>query len=140
MKKGLVGQLSWDESYSHGDSKIDSQHKNLIDFINQLPDEMDAETVKNTMLFLHKHAETHFSYEEKQMEKMNFPFLKSHRDQHKLLINKLDHIGKTIFNPKGTGKQLREFMVFWLREHFLYYDQEFANFIKTESQRKDISL
>lgn len=64
--------IQWDQQYEVGESRVDSQHRNLFDYINRLEQmvvqgkqgRLDRREVENLFIFLGAYVNTHFAYEE----------------------------------------------------------------------------
>jgi hemerythrin len=54
-------QFIWDSSYSVGRDDIDDQHKRIFEMANSLPEVMDCETWKRSVMALYKHTREHFT-------------------------------------------------------------------------------
>lgn len=128
--------IKWNDSYSVGHDEIDRQHKRWIAMLNKAHDTMmDGDyndlaalstTAVNEMV---SYIKDHFVYEEAYMKKIRFPGLKSHKDNHDLLVKQIDtmaleiHRGEYILNS-----EILKLMENWLKNHILIEDQKYAVF------------
>lgn len=76
----------WDASLETGDARIDSQHKTLIQAINNLLDACSSgrgkDELESTTRFLYEYTVRHFSDEEKLQRESDYPDMAAHRTYH----------------------------------------------------------
>lgn len=91
-----VEKLIWKSEYNTGDYKIDSEHKALFSLakralhIAEKTDlKNDSNNLKEIITELFTYVATHFSNEEKYMEKLKYPELTAHKLIHKRMIKML---------------------------------------------------
>ena len=85
-------KFNWTDDLSVGVDLMDSQHRILINYINDLietleNDELDP--IKEKFEALCKYVVEHFTEEETFMEKIGFPGLESHKGIHASLIKRM---------------------------------------------------
>lgn len=80
----------WNESYSVKVDKLDTQHKDVFEMINNLADAMrtgkGASAIQPTLARLTKHLQIHIEDEEELMRRTNYPGLASHQEEHRLYL------------------------------------------------------
>lgn len=76
---------------SSGVAAMDALHKNFFDALDELSTASDSEFHIGYDRFIRK-VERTFSTEEQWMEEIDFPALKSHREQHARVLSGLHHI------------------------------------------------
>jgi len=123
--------IQWNASFEVGYAKIDTQHRQLVDILNQVMDGMKtpgAEAVTNAALKrLVDYTKTHFSMEEGLMAEFKYPDAAAHKKQHADLIAKVDALqadvaaGKQLVGPKTVM-----FLQNWLVDHILKSDKKLA--------------
>jgi hemerythrin len=128
-----VALISWTPSMSVGIADIDDQHKKLIDLINQLHDAMRAGKgrleILPTLESLVSYAETHFTAEEKVMERIGFPDLARHKVIHKNLTQRVQEtLAQASQNQAGLSIQVINFLKDWLSNHILGEDIRYKPF------------
>lgn len=127
--------MSWDDAYSVNVENIDDQHKQLIQYLNELHDALGNGTamdimddlVQNLLVF----SDTHFTAEELLFEKYQYPERYEHMASHEEFIEKVNEIASQISDenyrlPVETMKFLRH----WLLEHMQGEDQLYAKYFK----------
>ncbi|MGK9475443.1 bacteriohemerythrin [Melioribacter sp. OK-6-Me] len=123
--------LKWNDSYSVNIKSIDEQHKKLLEIINELHDAMKVGNSKQALgkIFdkLLEYTHSHFSYEEKLMEKYGYSELTFHRQTHQNLINQL----KELIDSYGKGNttlsiNVMNFLQDWLVGHIQGSDKKYT--------------
>ena len=78
--------MKWDVSFSVNNKEIDEQHQRLFDLIDQFHSNLGKQNGTKPILSaineMKKYAADHFSYEEKYMQQIKYPNLKSHAFRH----------------------------------------------------------
>lgn len=114
---------------SHGD--IDRDHEKLIELINQLHDAVesghDKEVCHGIVKELIHYAVSHFSMEERLMEKHHYSKTVAHKAEHaRFLQTVLDFRADLDANWGNLGSPLLDFLGKWLVGHILHFDRELA--------------
>jgi len=126
--------IVWNEIYSVNIEEIDNQHKELIQIINELLQTNHKKRNSGVSEFLKKirnYATTHFSTEEIYFRKFDYPFMKSHIEEHQKFFEELRRIEFRIQNEFGNHSQiLFEFLKDWLIKHILGTDKVYISFFK----------
>lgn len=155
VKKGVsregsdVRGIKWVSAMSMDEKTIDSQHKSLIDEINELIKNLNANsslTIDRQVLhFLGEYAKEHFSYEERYMEKIGFPGLAKHRKLHEGFIVFFNNFSKkfneALYTKLAPGEltseklvqlaeECKKFLGLWLIDHIMKVDKQYADFAK----------
>ena len=128
-------KIRWDESFSVGVAQIDEQHKGMINMINLLLAEPEAdvrsETVSELLTRMTKYAGEHFETEEGLLAEHGYPELAAHREEHLAFRKKaaglcFDTMGGRTSVPADVLNYLRE----WLTQHILTTDMRYRPFFK----------
>jgi len=131
--------IEWTNDLATGSDEIDSQHKELFDRINNLLEACrhgkGKEEVQKTISFLEDYVGTHFSAEEKYMDKYEYPDYGSHRRQHLEFMGNFYGL-KTQFETEGPGVHIiantNHMVVDWLLNHIRKLDKALGAFLKTK--------
>ncbi len=122
--------LEWDnERMATGQPLIDAQHKEWIQRINQFNAAIllgeGEESVKETLEFLTKYANIHFTTEEDVMARLNIPVLEENRRAHEEFRAKLSEIRSWV-NETGPSSveviALKMDMEKWVENHICTID------------------
>lgn len=126
--------FNWSTQYETGILLIDSQHKKLVDAINDLHQNMKEgkgkEVVEKTLNFLIDYTVLHFSAEEKLMQQKNYPDYSNHKKVHDKLIEEVKSIKARYLAGKVLPMEVSNFMSDWLKNHILGTDKKYVPFLK----------
>lgn len=131
--------MKWDDSLYTGNTKIDNQHKELIQRIGQVltacQERKGAEIVNGTLDFLGSYVVEHFSDEEKLQKQYNYPDYENHKKLHEKFIADFTEL-RNQFNNDGSTltviTKLNRILVQWLMKHIIIEDKKIATYIKTQ--------
>ncbi|MEQ2128972.1 hemerythrin family protein [Caldanaerobacter subterraneus] len=129
--------MKWTESLSVGNETIDSQHKELIQKINDVLEACNRqhgkEKVVEVMQFLKDYTVKHFKDEENLMKKYQYPMYEEHKKIHEDLVKKVEDLDERI---KREGVSLSVVMtvnktlVDWFVNHISKEDKKVGEYIK----------
>ena len=113
---------------------IDKQHKELIDIINTIKDQLYLNPNHiNDITDLLPHFKilliNHFSYEERLLFEHKYPDFGKHLLQHKILINKFKEIDLIHDNKMTKCLKLIEFFEEYITIHICDDDMQFSEFL-----------
>ena len=125
--------INWNDSMSVNVEEIDSQHKKLLDIINELHEAMlkrePREVLLKILSEMTDYTDYHFKTEEKYFNKFNYPDKKSHIKEHKNFIN---HIVEFTNGYKEQrlllSMDMINFLKDWLNNHIMEKDHEYSEF------------
>jgi len=127
--------ILWNESYNVGINRIDTQHKKLIDILNELyesfVDQTSGQKLEIILKELKDYTVYHFGTEEEFLLKHNYPFLEDHIKEHKGFVERIEEFSLEL----NTGKtkltfQLMNFLKNWLLSHICGSDQSYAGLLR----------
>jgi hemerythrin len=119
-----------------GVPKIDEQHRELIDRLNQvmsmgLDDSLSREETKKTLDFLGDYVIKHFRDEEALQKESRYPKYEWHKEQHKFYVDNLNKL-KEEFARNGASMKftldLNNSIVVWIVKHIKSVDKEFGRY------------
>lgn len=127
----------WITSFATGITLIDSQHKKLVDMLNDLFNSMsqaeDREAERKTLEKIFEYTTTHFAVEEKLLLKYDYPDYEAHKQEHGKLkaevvrLQERQCVGKTRITV-----QTATFLKDWLKEHILETDMKYVPFLTSK--------
>jgi len=142
MNAKLVGcsVTAWDDAFSIGHEKIDSEHKRLFEIAAKIYEysnepEMIIKIVRELVLY----TKFHFKNEEDFMRSINFKGLDKHKKLHKKVIDELNIIVKNI-NTRTIEEsvfKLNTLVNKNILQHILIEDKKVHHAIKTREELKD---
>ena len=121
--------LNWKDEYSVGIEAVDYEHKQLIDLINRLHEELAAKGSKLTVSAflgdLLKGISAHFALEETFMRSLGYDRLAAHKEDHERLLDALRDIMDTFENAEEIDAvELSKQLDTWFSHHFRTHDAE----------------
>lgn len=131
--------MQWSDDLSVGVSEIDSQHKELINRVNNLLEAMKEGKAKahlgQVLQFLEDYVVTHFGTEEKYMTKYGYPSFDQHKSQHVAFVQDFSGLKKE-FESDGASSalviRLQRQVCDWLVSHITKTDKSLGAFLKTK--------
>ncbi|MGQ9819972.1 MAG: bacteriohemerythrin [Candidatus Kapaibacteriales bacterium] len=127
--------IVWKENYAVGINVIDSQHKRLVEIINDLNEalqegkskEVLGEILLNFINFVH----LHFKTEEEIMVKEDFNEYAIHRYEHEKLTDEMKRFYEDYLEGSAyISAQLMNYFRDWLMDHIMAKDKKLASFLK----------
>lgn len=119
--------LVWREQLSVGNDLIDSDHKHLIEIINQVENCMrtkSREGLGSAFDRLTRYSKTHFAAEEKIAESIGYKDAPRLHDSHEALLTRLDQLRQEIeddWSEESMG-HFSELLRSWLVDHVIKED------------------
>lgn len=124
--------LDWKDSYSVGNEAVDHEHRELIDLINTLHEELagGSGTRAAAAIFgdIYKGISNHFALEEKFMREHGYDQLAEHKGDHERLLDELRDImddydeSASSRDHDAADTQLSERLGTWFTRHFQTHD------------------
>ncbi|WP_352399661.1 bacteriohemerythrin [Anaerotignum sp.] len=88
--------FTWTKDLETGNTQIDTEHKELIQAINNLLEACSSgkgrNEIANTMDFLNHYTKTHFAHEQVLQQKYKYPDFENHKKYHEGFIKVVDDI------------------------------------------------
>ena len=131
-----MAEIEWTEDLSVGVELIDTQHKMLIERLNNLSKSLESNQgpakISDTLDFLIEYTDFHFSTEEKHMAANNYEGLDAHKKKHGEFKTTLDNLEEE-FKEEGATHMLAQsidsLLVDWLFKHIRGVDVKFGAFL-----------
>lgn len=130
--------LEWKQEFSVSDTVIDSQHRVLVDLINELHDAMSQgkgmQVLTDILNRMAEYTIEHFRTEEGMMERKAYPDLAAHREQHQAFVRQVSAFQEQMQQKKILlSLSVSTFLKDWLSDHILQSDQAYADFFKKKA-------
>jgi len=129
--------LKWDEKiYGVGIPELDSQHKKIFQLINDMVNHFQKgekdEALSQAAVELARYGAEHFSYEEKILETIGFPYLESHKKLHADGKKKIrEYLLKLKIGKEISYYEVLAFLQEWVEKHIGRDDARYAEFYKS---------
>lgn len=131
--------IPWKEQYNTGVELIDSQHRNLVNIINELHEAREHGSVQQALNEvlprLVDYTVYHFNSEEAYMEEHGYANLEKHRESHQLFKEQILEIVDHEYDEQVYSlDMLSMYLKMWLLQHILVDDMEIAQFVNNHSE------
>ncbi|WP_295880264.1 bacteriohemerythrin [uncultured Thiohalocapsa sp.] len=125
--------VEWSDSLSVGIEEIDTQHRTLVDLVNELNDAIEHRhgnaVVGQVLGRLEAYTRIHFAVEEGLMRVLGYPDLAAHKREHARLADQLADLRERFDGGrKALGFELMHFLKLWLTSHIMECDQDYARY------------
>ena len=134
--------VAWQPSYSLGDDRVDAQHRQLFDLLNELvaacQDGSDVEKVKETLDFLVEYTVKHFYDEEALQVKYNFPEYRAHKQIHedfKVTVGEIVRKYEAEGSSAELSGDLSKVVARWLVNHITREDKKIGSYLRSLDHR-----
>ena len=118
--------LQWKDQYSVGIEAVDHEHKELIELINRLHDELTAkgEELSIEAFFgdLFKGISAHFALEERFMRERRYDQLAQHKADHERLLDEIRDMMDDFEGLEVASADLGTRLDAWFSRHFETHD------------------
>jgi hemerythrin len=124
-----MAHLKWSKNLDTGIDVIDGQHKQIVDYINQLH---DAKLTQNRTVIgkviedMVDYTISHFGFEETLMEDAGYEFLRPHKRVHELFIKRVSEYKQRFETGEDVTEELHGLLSRWLFSHILNDDAAYA--------------
>ncbi len=126
--------LSWCDKFSVQVGQFDEEHKQLIQFVNQLHDAMKMgqgkQVIGDVLSGLISYTQNHFAAEERLMKAHGFPGYEKHKKEHnQLTMSVLDLQKGYMAGSTPLSQSVMGFLKDWLTNHIQGVDKEYGPFL-----------
>ena len=133
LRAALTRSLPWDEKYSVGNDRLDTDHVfifNVIErFKNAVRLELEDDYVNLLFSQILEHAGSHFGAEERYMEEIGYPGLENHRRRHGEMMAELKRLRGRCETPRADRQEtlidLVSFLNNWWLRHIMENDMDY---------------
>lgn len=129
-----MAHISWTRDLETGIDVIDSQHKKIVLYINQLDsvkDTNDQVKIHQVLDELVEYTVSHFAYEEALMEEASYPFIAPHKKVHGLFVKRVDDYCKRFKEGEDVTSELLLLLKNWLINHIKSEDADYVDVVKS---------
>ena len=124
-----MSYIQWSDDLATGIGVIDSQHKRIIHYINQLEDAQslnEPELVSEVLINLTDYTLSHFAFEESLMEDAGYVAAAIHAKTHDSFRDKINTYSLRHKAGEDVSKELSKLLNVWLIEHIANDDSSYT--------------
>ncbi len=119
--------LTWKPEYSVGIESVDFEHREMIDLLNKIHEEMqsskDADSIEQFLGDIHATISAHFALEERVMQRASYPEYEDHKNDHEELLDQIrDLMDVYSLDPVSGLSVLQQQLSSWFASHFSTFD------------------
>ncbi len=125
--------LTWISELEIGIPVIDSQHKRIVDYINQLEHARKSHDKGEVMEVLDELVDytlSHFAFEESLMEEAGYPFLHAHKKVHQLFAKRVGGFVQRAKAGEDVTSELLHVLKAWLINHIKHDDRDYSEAVR----------
>jgi hemerythrin len=122
-----MSHLQWRDEFSVGIAEVDHEHRELIELINELQQDLQAGSDKRKIVRslgeIYAQISAHFALEEKMMRTRRYPAYAEHKEDHETLLDDLRDIMDGVEDDGVFDEaQLNVDLNRWFSDHFRTHD------------------
>jgi hemerythrin len=126
--------IKWDESLNLGVERIDSQHKQLINTINELHLAVQYGTAGSTIVpliaRLKDYAKAHFLSEELLFADLGYQGLAEHKQEHVTFLAQIEGLAAQFsYNKDFMAVHIKDMLLTWFYHHIRTRDMEYKELV-----------
>lgn len=127
----------WNEEYSVNVKEIDVQHQKMLELVNDLHSAVgscaEKNVLQNLLVELVDYTHTHFLAEEQLMKEYDYPELKKHHKEHKILIRHMSDLVVAVSSGQyPTFYSDYDVSTDWALIHIAEHDKSLGAFLNTK--------
>lgn len=125
--------IVWTKDLDTGIDVIDTQHKMIVDYINQLEvaaKQRDRAAVGGVLVDLTDYTLSHFAFEESLQEDAGYMFAKPHKSVHEVFAKRIARYQERHNNGDNVAEELHNMLVNWLIDHIKRDDMAYVSAVK----------
>ena len=137
-----MSYLVWDSTFDVGVPIIDSQHRRIVDYINQLhqaTEGRDKVAAVDVLEQLVEYTVAHFGFEEAMQEQGGYPHREVHKRSHEKFSRKIQAYQERYEGGEDISDELLEELRHWLLNHIQQEDADLVPYLKNNVGRNGIS-
>lgn len=128
-----MAYLHWSSDLDTGIEVIDSQHKRIVDYLNELNaanSSGDMEVTNHVLGELVDYTLTHFAFEEELQERAGYEFIKAHKRVHEIFTKRVADFQKRAAAGENVAPEVLVMLKTWLVNHIKGDDADYAESVK----------
>ncbi len=133
-----MAYLEWAPDLDTGIEVIDNQHRQIVNYINQLHEAKtagDPKAVGQVLEGVIDYTMSHFAFEETLMDDAGYEFSAAHKKTHKAFINRISQFRVRFKAGQDIAEDMADQLSRWLFSHIRHDDAAYVAAVKGKMQR-----
>ena len=133
-----MAKLIWTKDLNTGIDVIDSRHKRIVKYINDLHDAHrlnDRKAIGEVIEATIDYTLSHFGFEETLMEDAGYPYVRPHKKIHELFIRRISEYQQRFHNDEDITDELYQLLGRWLFNHIRHDDAGYVKAVKSNMNK-----
>jgi hemerythrin len=125
--------IKWEKRLNTGIDVIDSQHKRIVEYINELEvahKRNDIPAVGRVLDECVDYTQSHFAFEESLQEDAGYIYRKQHKKVHELFVKRIAEYQKRFHANEDITEELYDTLSRWLINHIEKDDADYVGAVK----------
>lgn len=133
----------WTDDLNLGIDIIDSQHKQIVAYINELNGAIRnkrSEDVYTVLESVRDYTFNHFTFEEQLLERAGYVLLDAHQAVHRRFEEKVRKVQEDLADgrdPFVVARKVRTWLMTWLIQHIKHEDIDYVPMVKKFLRKKE---
>lgn len=128
-----MASMEWSAELETGIQAIDNQHRQIVDFINELDAAIQShnmDAIKHVIEGVLNYTVTHFEFEEELMQQAGFAGLKAHQQTHEFFMRKIAVLRGRFNAGEDVSQVLLSMLKSWLVGHIKGEDRDYIESVR----------
>lgn len=125
--------IDWSTDLDTGIEVIDTQHRQIVEFINRLEAAQvvkDSGKTKQVVNACCDYTLSHFAFEESLLDEAGYVHSKPHKRMHKLFTRKIGEYQERLEQGHDVAEELHDMLARWLLTHIKRDDADYVGTVK----------
>jgi hemerythrin len=125
--------ISWTKDLDTGIELIDEQHKQIVNFINQLEhaeENQQSELVRQVIEECIQYTLSHFAFEEEIQKEAGYEYCRPHKMVHDLFTRRVGEYRTRLASGEDVALELHRMLANWLVNHIKHDDADYVAAVK----------
>lgn len=128
-----MAHIQWSDDLNTNIDVIDSQHKRIVNYINNLEDvkgKNDRAVEEQVLTELVDYTLSHFAFEESLMEDAGYGFINGHKRVHQLFVKRVSDFMQRFKLGEDITEELLTVLKAWLINHIKSDDNDYVDIVR----------
>lgn len=128
-----MARFVWTEEFKLGIEVIDQQHRQIMDYANELDAALRSgvsqKAIGKLIHTMVDYTVYHFGFEEDLQEKAGYPFLKPHQKSHASFARRINEVSARFDAGEDVTKEIDGMLSLWVFDHLKHDDSDYVGVV-----------